>query len=103
VPLACTLTQMNVGAVLSATGGAAEVATITVYHGAAGSTLNATATGITCTTGTIANTLGASGSCSDNSHTVSLAAGDTLSLKLHETDDLASGPAVFYSVHLRCQ
>ncbi len=102
VPSACTISQLNVGAVLSQTGsGGAQISTITLFHGSAGAP--PTATTITCTTGSIANSAGAIGSCSDSSHTVTVSAGDTLSLKLHDANASNTSPVTLFTTHLRCQ
>jgi hypothetical protein len=102
VPLACTMSELNVGGYVSALFGASPgTATLTLYRGTG--VAAPTATTLTCTTGAIANSVGSIGSCSDTTHTVSLAAGDLLTLKLHEATSGATTDAVQYAVHLRCQ
>jgi hypothetical protein len=102
VPLACTMTQLNVAAyvqtLFSVSPGTAQ---ITLYHGVGAAA--PTATALTCTTGTIAHAVGSFASCSDNTHTAVIAAGDILTLKLHEPTDNTSNDAVQFAVHLRCQ
>jgi hypothetical protein len=102
VPSACTISQLNVGALLSLSGtGGAQTSTLTLYRGSVGAT--PTASAITCTTGSIANSVGSIGSCSDSSHTVTVAAGDTLSLRVHEANASATGPVTQFTTHMRCQ
>jgi hypothetical protein len=101
VPISCTLSQLNVGALLTSAGNAAETATIAVHRGTG--VLAPSATGINCTTQSIANIAGSTGSCSDTAHTINLTAGDTLTLRLHETANNNQAPTVFYAVQLRCQ
>jgi hypothetical protein len=102
VPSACTISQLNVGAVLSTSGtGGAQTTTITLYRGAAGAT--PTASAITCTTGSITNAAGSIGSCSDSSHTVAVSAGDTMSLRVHDANASATGPVTQFTTHMRCQ
>jgi hypothetical protein len=100
VPLACTVTQLSVGALLTATGNGAQTGTVTLYHGTG---VTPASTSVTCTTLAIANTVGSKGSCADNTHTVSINPGDTLSLQLSETENTAAAPVVYYAVHMRCQ
>jgi hypothetical protein len=64
-----------------------------------------TSTSITCTTGAIANTVGATTSCSDTTHTVSIAAGTLLSLQLVEQapGENPDNPGANFTVHVQCQ
>jgi hypothetical protein len=102
VPLACTMSELNVGAyVQTLFTNSPGTATITLYRGTG--TATPTATTITCTTGTIANSVGSVGSCSDTTHTVVLAAGDIVTLKLHEPTNSSANDVVAFGAHLRCQ
>jgi hypothetical protein len=102
VPLACTMNELNVGGYVSGLYGASPGASvITLYHGVG--TAAPTATAITCTTGATGNSIGSFSSCSDTTHTVALAAGDLLTLKLHDPNNSSSTNVVQYGVHLRCQ
>jgi hypothetical protein len=102
VPLPCTMSELNVGAyVQTLFTNSPGTANITLYRGTG--TATPTATTITCTTGTIANSVGSIGSCSDTTHTVVLAAGDIVTLKLHEPVNSSANDVVVFGVHLRCQ
>jgi Collagen triple helix repeat (20 copies) len=102
VPLACTMSGLSVGAyVQTLFTNSPGTATITLFRGTG--TATPTATPITCTTGTIANSAGSVASCSDTTHTVVLAAGDIVTLKLHEPTNSTANDVVDFGVHLRCQ
>jgi hypothetical protein len=102
VPSACTISQLNVAASVSQTGtGGAHTTTITLFHGVSGAT--PTTTTLACATNAFANSVGSVGTCSDATHTVTVAAGDTLSLRVHDANATATGPVSQFTVHLRCQ
>jgi hypothetical protein len=93
VPLACTVSALSVGVITSTTSGSsADSAVFTVYH-------NGSATSMTCTAST-ASIIGSKGSCSTTLNTFSVAAGDTLSLKLTESN---FAPIYEYGSSLKCQ
>lgn len=100
IPFACTISQLHVAALLTQAGTTAETSTITILRGSG--MVAPTATTLTCTTNTINNTPGSVRTCSNTSSNVSLSAGDTLSLKLSETNNTYNSPAVQYSVHFVC-
>jgi hypothetical protein len=99
MPISCTLYSLNVATYLNLTSGsAADVGTITLFHSTTPTGLP-TVTSLACSA-TTANTLGATGTCSDTADTVSITAGDRISLRLTETNN---APTVFYSTLLRCR
>jgi len=100
-PLACTVSQLAVGSMVYSAGATTGAATITLMQGH--NTVTPTASALTCTTGTVGTTAGTQQSCTDNSHTVSIAAGDTLSLRLAEPSATNSTAISYYNIHMRCQ
>jgi len=101
-PTTCTVSNLFLGAhVIGSFGSVTQVATVTLYHGAGAAA--PTATSLTCTTGGFADTVGAQGSCSDTTHTVSISAGDVLTLRLHDSSETNSAPSTSYSVRMQCQ
>lgn len=102
-PLACTLSQLAVGSMVSTAGTTIGKATVTVMQGH--NTVTPTATSITCTMAANGGiTVGSQSGCVDNTDTLAIAAGDTLSLKLVEPSQNGSSATVnYYSIHLRCQ
>jgi hypothetical protein len=100
VPMTCTMSELYFAGLMTSTGSSGETSSITVYHGASGVT--PTASTLTCTTNAITNVAGQIETCSDTTHSVSLSAGDTLSLRLHETNDAVTSPIMQYTMHVRC-
>jgi hypothetical protein len=88
VPAACSVSALNVGANNYYSAGS-DTSTITVYK-------NSAATSMTCSV----TTDGAGSSCSDTTHTFTVAGGDILSLAYHETN---INPYVKLSTTLICQ
>jgi hypothetical protein len=92
-PLTCTMSQLSVAGLVSSTGaGGVDAAILTVIKNGVVQTLSCLAL--------VANVVGATGSCSDTAHTFSVTAGDTLSLRLTETN---TGPTIFFGTLLRCK
>jgi Collagen triple helix repeat (20 copies) len=101
-PLSCTISQLSVGArVNQSFGSAAQTATLTLYRSIG--TAAPTATSLTCTTPSFANAANATASCSDLVDTVSVTAGDMLTIKVHDAVETASSPTTYYGVHMKCQ
>ena len=93
VPLACTVNSLAVGVLTTTTSGSGtDSAVFTVYH-------NGSATSMKCTAMTGA-TSGNKGSCSTTANTFSVAAGDTISIQLSESD---FAPIYQYGSSLKCQ
>ena len=93
MPLAGTVSSLNLGVLTSTNGsGSSDNAAILVYH-------NGSATSMTCTA-TTAVASGSKGSCSTTSNTFTVVAGDTLSLRLTESN---FGPIYQYASSLKCQ
>jgi hypothetical protein len=86
---------------VSTAGPTTGAATVTLMQGH--NTVTPTASALTCTTGTVGTTAGSQQSCADNTHTVSIAAGDTLSLRLVEPSATNSTAISYYNIHIRCQ
>jgi hypothetical protein len=101
VPLACTINQMSIGG-LETYVGSAETVTFTLYYGTTGVSPT-TASSITCTTASIPGGSGNTGSCSDTTHTLSVTAGEMLSIREHLSNESGSGSAFNWGVHLSCQ
>jgi hypothetical protein len=100
-PATCNASNLNVGAnVTSATSTAPGVLTITLLHGTGSATPSASA--LTCSTGSVAAALGSTGSCTDHTHSVSINAGDSLSLKFTEAGGSASSLTAF-GISFVCQ
>jgi len=94
-PFACTMSQLSASLYVGTAGSGTpnpDVTTFTVYR-------NGAATTMTCSISS-ALTLGTVGSCSDTTHTFSVAVADRLSISFQETN---GAPANFYGIHLRCQ
>ena len=92
-PLACTMNSLAVGVITTTTSGTGtDSAVFTVYH-------NGSATSMKCTAMTGA-TSGNKGSCSTTANTFSVAAGDTVSIQLSESD---FAPIYQYGSSLKCQ
>lgn len=92
-PLACTVSALSIGALTTTAGsGGADLATFTVYH-------NGSATSMTCSA-SVGTSAGSKGSRSSISNTFAVAAGDTISLRLSETN---FSPIYEYGANLKCQ
>jgi hypothetical protein len=102
VPSACTLQNMFVAVQtgLRGSGTTTGTATLTMVTGN-----GPTSTLITCTTGAIANTVGATTNCSDTTHTAPIAAGTLLNLQLVEQapGENPDNPGANFTVHVQCQ
>jgi hypothetical protein len=97
-PATCHASNLNVGASVTGTaGGSGSTATITLLVGTG---LTPTATSLSCQTGTIAAGLGNTGSCTDLVHSVSIAAGNSLSLKFTQSADVQT---ITFGVSFICQ
>ncbi|MGD0788074.1 MAG: collagen-like protein [Terracidiphilus sp.] len=88
VPAACTVQFLKVGA-YNYYGTGTDDSTFTVLH-------NQNATSMTCS---VTTTTGARSSCSDTTDTFAVAAGDTLTLQITQTND---APYVLWSTALAC-
>jgi collagen type VII alpha len=100
-PLGCTVSQFAATSVVSLVGGSIGAATLTLMKGTGALP---TATSVTCTMGAGGTTLYSSKSCVDNTHTVAVAAGDLLSVRLVEPSQNGSTTtANYFSVHIKCQ
>lgn len=98
----CTMNRLSVGLIVTGAGATIGQSTITLMQGR--NTVTPTASTLTCTTGIGGTTVGSPQSCSDTIHTVSIAAGDTLSLKVVEPSQNGSSTTINnYSVEMRCQ
>jgi hypothetical protein len=87
------VSSLGVAVVTQTTGGgSADSAVFTIYH-------NGSPTSMTCTAST-GVTSGNTGSCSTASNTFSVAAGDTLSIRLSESN---FAPVFQYGSNLKCQ
>ena len=92
-PLACTMSALAVGVLTTTTSGSGtDSAVFTVYH-------NGSATSMKCTAST-GSTSGNKGSCSTAANTFSVAAGDTISIQMTESD---FAPIYEYGSSLKCQ
>ena len=91
MPAACTLKNLNVKLVSV---GAAYGVTATVSK-------NGTLTAITCTTGTTAPIVGSTTTCSDTTHTLALANGDTVGYQFTPTTTANSNARILISTY--CQ
>ena len=101
VPLSCTISQMSVGGLVTYAG-SAETATFTLYYGTSGVSPT-TASNITCTTSSIAGSLGSRGGCTDNTHTLSVSQGEMLSLREHlSNENYNTESSLYWTVHLTC-
>jgi hypothetical protein len=101
-PITCTMSKLYFSGVVTTTGTSAQTATITLYHGTGNAT--PTASALTCTTNTLAASAadGTVASCSDLSHTVSIAAGDKIAIDITETGT-TNKPTIYFSSHMQCQ
>jgi hypothetical protein len=100
-PASCTASNLNVGVYVPTTNGTAlGITTTTLFVGSG--TTTPTATTLACSSGTIAGSAGSSGSCTDHTHTVSITAGNTLSLKFFEVNG-ATASGAYFSVSFVCQ
>lgn len=101
VPAACTVpaTGLQVGANVTTTGGSGSF-TVTLYRAASGTTpTSPSSTGLSCTISNISGgTLGNSGTCQSSGSSVSLSAGDVITLQNSGT----LGAQVRTTVLLRC-
>jgi hypothetical protein len=94
-PLACTMAHLSVGAIVRTAGsGTADTFTFTAYK-------NGSAQPLTCNF-SIGNGVGSQGSCSDTTHSFSVAAGDALSMAFSETQG-SNSPVAEVGVMLKCQ
>ena len=104
-PSTCKMSNLNVGAYVQKLypSGSPGTATITVFHATGNAT--PTTTLLKCTTGTITSAVGAQASCSNtsNADTVSIAAGDLLSLQLIEASGSSETDSIYYSVTISCE
>jgi hypothetical protein len=93
VSVGCTVSSLNAAANATSAGtGSPDSATIKLYHNG-----TATSMAVTFSTGVAA---GSKGSAGTTSNTFTVAAEDTLSLQLTETN---FSPIYFYSTVLKCQ
>jgi len=101
VPLSCTISQMSVAGIETFSQGNSETATFTLYYGT-GTTPN-TASSIACTTSSISGGIGNRGGCTDNTHTLGVTQGETLSLREHLSNENYNTDSAFnWTVHLTC-